>query len=144
MFRRVRAYAGDGEAGAGGDDGAGPEADQQLVHQPAEAALEADVGGHAVRDDGGGGRVPCPAGRRGGAVRGEQDAVHGGRRHAPAGVVTAGLVSIAPTTRNMHVRIGRANRWCWGFAVEWGIHAWRWQGKKPEAARGTCCLIRSK
>jgi hypothetical protein len=34
-------YVGAGEGGAGGVDGAGLEADQQLVHQPAEAALEA-------------------------------------------------------------------------------------------------------
>jgi len=34
-------HAGAGEGGAGGVDGAGREADQQLVHQPAEAPLEA-------------------------------------------------------------------------------------------------------
>ena len=45
-------FAGGGQGEAGGDDGAGPEADQQLVHQPEEAALEA-VGGHAVRAHGG-------------------------------------------------------------------------------------------
>src|SRR5438105_1411821 len=50
--------AGDGEDRAGGLDGAGAEADQQLVHQPAEAALEA-VGGDAVR---GHGRLPPPPG----------------------------------------------------------------------------------
>jgi hypothetical protein len=81
---------GDGEDGAGRDDRAGPEADQQLVHQPAEAALEAGVGGHAVRGDGG--RVPRRAGHRS-AVYGQAGgaAVHGGRRDVPAGVVRAGM-----------------------------------------------------
>jgi len=47
----LRACAGDGEDRTGGVDGAGAEADQQLVHQPAEEALEA-VGGDAVRRHG--------------------------------------------------------------------------------------------
>jgi hypothetical protein len=55
------ACAGDGEDRTGGVDGAGAEADQQLVHQPAEAALEA-VGGDAVRGDGW--VPPGPAQRR--------------------------------------------------------------------------------
>jgi hypothetical protein len=66
-------HAGDGEDRAGRGDWPGPEADQQLVHQPAEAALEA-VGGHAIRHDG---RLP-PA-DRGRAVPGRRR-VHG-RRH---------------------------------------------------------------
>jgi hypothetical protein len=44
----MHASAGAGEGGAGGVDGAGHEADQQLVHQPAEAALEAHAAGDGV------------------------------------------------------------------------------------------------
>ena len=73
-------HAGDGEDCAGRVDGAGAEADQQLVHQPAEAALEA-VGGDAVR---GHGRVPPPgpAERRRRALR----------RRPPRGSSSAGDV----------------------------------------------------
>jgi hypothetical protein len=89
----VRACTGDGEDGAGGGYRAGPEAGQQLVHQPAEAALEADTGGHAAVGDGDGGRLPRPAG----AVRGQ--ALHGRRHVPPAGVVMAYRPCVA---RHMH------------------------------------------
>ena len=44
-------WVGDGEDCTRRVDGPRPEADQQLVHQPEETALEA-LGGHAFRDDG--------------------------------------------------------------------------------------------
>ena len=71
-------HAGDGEDCAGRVDGAGAEADQQLVHQPAEAALEA-LGGDA--DDG---RVPPGA-----AERRRRRAL---RRRPPRGSSSAGDV----------------------------------------------------
>nr|ACN27183.1 unknown [Zea mays] len=67
--------AGDGEDCARRINGPRPEADQQLVHQPEETALEA-IGGHAFRDDG---RLP-PAERRC-SVHGR--AVHGRRHVSP-------------------------------------------------------------
>ncbi|PNT74064.1 homeobox protein rough sheath 1 isoform X2 [Brachypodium distachyon] len=84
----------DGEDRAGGVDGAGPEADQQLVHQPAEAALEAGGGGHAVLHDGRRRLRPRPAGRRRRrAVHGGPAAVHVGR-HVPAGFLKPQMIPI--------------------------------------------------
>ena len=108
MLNSAGACTGDGEDRAGRDHRAGPEADQQLVHQPEEAALEADIGGHAVRDDGG--RLPRPAGRRG-AVHGQDR--HGGR-HVPAGVVTRGGVCLASVGTSSKV----ADASC-GYCVLW-------------------------
>jgi len=49
MTHAAAMHAGAGEGGAGGVDRARREADQQLVHQPAEAPLEA-----GAADDGAG------------------------------------------------------------------------------------------
>ena len=74
MTHAAAMHAGAGEGGAGGVDRARREADQQLVHQPEETALEA-VRGHAFRDDG---RLPPT--ERSCAVHGRP--VHG-RWHVP-------------------------------------------------------------
>jgi len=72
--RAAWAHAGAGEGGAGGVDGAGREADQQLVHQPAEAALEAGAAG----DGAGHGLQAAPVRRRRLEQLGFRRSPHGG------------------------------------------------------------------
>jgi hypothetical protein len=69
---------GDGEDRARRINRPRPEADQQLVHQPEETALEA-VRGHAIRDDG---RLPSAECRR--TLHGRT--VHGRRHVSPRSV----------------------------------------------------------